>query len=346
MKINFNQKVFVSIIFAIFIIQFKFPALGGGTVVGNGGDPIFEFMEAARFSMIETLKILVRDSEEQKSFCQHTSLTSEQSLFCQDYFLKITPEILRLNQGSNKTVFVLRDQRLEVIGPDGKPMVAAARTLLGPVGPIELHRDSVKTLRPTQVLFLLTHEFQHKSHYNGIYVNDNDPIGPFARGRDLLDAASKSLVSLARRKGKVGTQFGMSDIFDCLVNIRNSKFLARIVTSRLFKSEDLMSYETSSGKNPYDGSISLPETNNDSLLLRFNIHEPNNCGEADSRRKTFLQIIRSQTDKVGVIHEAILAHAELPINPMCPGSDPQLVITWEAVSFSCQYYGSSSRTDN
>ncbi len=90
--------------------------------------------------------------------------------------------------------------------------MVAAKTTLGPEGAIEFHRDFVKTMLPTQVLFLITHEFQHKINFEEKPVTDNDPIGPFVLGRDLIDAASESIVALARRNGKVGTQFGIRDI--------------------------------------------------------------------------------------------------------------------------------------
>ena len=119
---------------------------GGGTVVGDGGDPIFEFLEATRFSMIESIKILINDPAERKVFCQQKTLNLQQKKFCSDYFLSIASEVLRLNQGLEKTLFVLREKSLEVIGPDGKPMMVAARTDLGSNGPIEFHRDSIKTI--------------------------------------------------------------------------------------------------------------------------------------------------------------------------------------------------------
>ncbi len=191
--------IFLFLLF-IFIKPYVF---AGGTVVGNGGDPVFEFLETARFSMIESIKYLISKAEEQTQFCEKKSLNTDQIEFCRKYFVTLAPEILRLSQGKDKTFFVLREDHLKVIGPDGKPMIVAARTNLGPLGPIEFHRDSVKTLLPTQVLFLMIHEFQHKSNFDGIAITDNDPIGPFTHGRDLIDAASESLVALARRNGKV-----------------------------------------------------------------------------------------------------------------------------------------------
>lgn len=97
-----------------------------GTVVGNGGDPIFEFFEASRASLIESLKVVLYDPKERDSFCQLEALSSAQSAFCRDFFLAVIPQILQLSQGPNRTLFVLRENPLTVIGPDQKPMIVAA----------------------------------------------------------------------------------------------------------------------------------------------------------------------------------------------------------------------------
>ncbi|MBC7457872.1 MAG: hypothetical protein H7235_06310 [Bdellovibrionaceae bacterium] len=334
--------------FYVFLLLFIFKphAFAGGTVVGNGGDPVFEFLEAARFSMIESLKVLVNDPNEQAHFCEKNSLSPEQTNFCRQYFLTMVSDILKMNQGKDKTLFVLREEPLKVVGPDGKPMMVAARTDLGPNGPIEFHRDSVKTLLPTQVLFLITHEFQHKSYFNGSFITDNDPIGPFVIGRDLIDSAAESIVALARRNGKVGTQFGIRDIFDCIANTGVSQLGARISSSRLFQNSDLMTYNTSFSKNPTDGSIFLPETNDSSLILRFDISEPNNCGDPNLLRNTKVQIIRSIRFVDGSIQENIISEKRMASNPMCPNTDPKIEISSDLVSFSCRYFGSQGTTSN
>ena len=64
------------------------------------------------------------------------------------------------------------------------------------------------------MLFLITHEFQHKANFAGKAVTDNEKIGPFATGRDLLDPVATAVVLVARKKGKVESQFGIRDIFD------------------------------------------------------------------------------------------------------------------------------------
>ncbi|OFZ10759.1 MAG: hypothetical protein A2Z20_00755 [Bdellovibrionales bacterium RBG_16_40_8] len=341
-KFRFNMALLI----CAFVSLLSARALASGTVVGNGGDPVFEFMEAARTSMIETIKVIINDPSESAHFCENPKLNADQIKFCRDFFIAIAPDILRLSQGLTKTFFVLRDQPLFVEGPDGIPMVVAARTELGPMGPIELHRESVKTLLPTQVLFLMTHEFQHKADFFGRIITDNEMIAPFATGRDLIDTVAAAVVVVARKKGKVGSQFGIRDIFDCRAFANQSQFGARLSSSRLFQAEDLMSYETSIGKNPTDGSIFLPETIDSSLLLRFVINEPNNCGDPSPKRKSIIQIVRSVKLVNGSQDETVVADQELTENPMCPGSSRQIEISKDEVRFVCNYFGSEGTTSS
>lgn len=321
-------------------------ATASGTVVGNGGDPIFDFMEAARASMIETIKLLLLESTERETFCTDTKLMPEQTEFCRQVFTAVAPEILRISQGMDRTRFVLRDEPLLVIGADGKPMAVAARTALGASGPIELHRESVKTLLPTQALFLLTHEFQHKAAYHGHFIDDNTPIGPFASGRDLLDAVASAVVNVARRWGKIGSQFGIRDVFECQVISGTTGFGARISSSRIFQTPDLMSYKTSVGKNPLDGTVYLPETSTTSLELRFEITEPNNCGEPSSARKMIFEIVRATRLQDGSRSDSVIKREESFQNPMCPGADSAFEIAADSVKFACRYYGSEGTTSS
>lgn len=175
-------------------------------------------------------------------------------------------------------------------------------------------------------------------------MKDNDPIGPFSNGRELIDYASKYLVSVSRRKGKIGSQFGIRDIFDCVATTGSTQLGARISSSRLFQTEDLMSYETSFGKNSMDGTIYLPETINNSIVLKFSITEPNNCGDQNQSRKTSVQIVRRSKLSDGSTQDAVLSELESSSNPMCPNDNSKLEIAWQHINFNCQYFGSEGTT--
>ncbi len=161
-----------------------------------------------------------------------------------------------------------------------------------------------------------------------------------------MDAAASSVVGLARKKGQIGSQFGIRDIFDCRVTANGAHFGARLSSSRFFLADDLMSYETSVGKNPTDGSVYLPESANSSLLLKVSITEPNNCGDPHPLRKTLVQMVRATKLPDGSTQETVLTAYESADNPICPGSNNRLEIFANRVKFSCQYFGSEGTTSS
>ena len=155
---------------------------------------------------------------------------------------------------------------------------------------------------------------------------------------------SKYLVKLAVRKGEVGTQFGIRDIFDCEVLTGSGKFGATVSSNRLYLSKDLNSYESSLGKDPTDSTIYVPETNSSKIVLRVVIAEPNNCSKPDSSRKTSLQIVRFATQRDQPTSSEVLSETNLNENPMCTNSNPNFEISWEHIRFSCMYFGSQGTT--
>ncbi len=331
--------------FYIIISLYSISSAASGTVIGNGGDPIFEFLNAARSSMVETIRSVVFKKEELDKFCSSDKIEMEKQRFCRHFFEIVGPQIIELNRGQDRTKFALKEEALYVEGPDGKPMAVAARTQLGPLGVVEFHRGSVKTMIPTQVLFLISHESQHKVEFEGKSISDNQEIGPFADGRELLDTVASALTEVAKKKGFIGSQFGIQDIFDCSVEADDSSFGARIPSARRFSSDDLMSYETSMGKNPTDGTVFLPETSGSKLLLRMMISEPNNCGGAHVDRFNQVQIVRSISTDEG-FEEEVLAERMFFENPMCPQAKHDFGISYEQVSFSCNYFGSTGTTSS
>ncbi|WP_413576089.1 hypothetical protein ACLVWU_17025 [Bdellovibrio sp. HCB290] len=341
-----NQRLdLIKCAIAVVFILLGPQANASGTVVGNGGDPIFEFLRAARESMNATMKFVLNEPEERSKFCESTRLNAEQISYCQNFFMEVAPQILRLSLGQKATEFVLREEPLYVKGPDGKAMTVAARTMLGPDGVIEFHRDSVRTMAPVQVLFLIAHEFEHKALLNGKPVSDNEAIGPFSSGRELLDAVASGLVSVAKRKGKIGSQFGIRDLFECEASNGNAQFGAQILGARLFQKEDLMSYETSIGNNPMDGSIYFQEDFKSVLRLKLVIAEPNNCGEATPDRKSTMQIIRSVDVGSGQRDESVVAEMVVYDNPVC-NKKARLSISFNQIRFSCKYFASEGTTSS
>lgn len=339
-----KQVLKLSFLIAV-ILQIIVPnANASGTVVGNGGDPIFEFLRATRESMNATIKFVLNQPEEKEKFCKSDRLSEEQVRFCRDFFFKVGQQILILSSGAKPTEFVLREEPLYVEGPDGKAMAVAARTGLGPEGAIEFHRESLRTMAPIQVLFLITHEFEHKTLVDGRSVTDNEKIGPFPSGRSLLDAVATSLVSVAKRKGKIGSQFGIRDLFSCVASNGTGNFGAQIAGSRLFQNENLMTYETSVGSNPMEGSIFFQEDFNTVLRLKFVITEPSNCSEDYNGRKTVVEIIRSRATNGGH-DESVVSTVLFADNPIC-NSNKVMIVSYGQVQFSCKYFASEGTTSS
>ncbi|MNS61526.1 hypothetical protein D3C72_945560 [compost metagenome] len=340
----------VKLILLFFIGLVCFHAGASGTVVRNGGDPLFHFLEATRSAMIETLNIIKLDPSEKDGFCRLKNLNDQQSSFCRDFVLQIAEQLLRLNQQNDKTKFVLKENPLIVSGPDGRPMSVAARTELGASGVIEFHRDSIKLMAPAQILFLITHEFQHKVSFQNRFVTDNEVIGPFASGRELLDSVAVALVEVAKRRGKIGAQYELRDTFDCQIYDGAGRSGSIVSSPRMFLNDALSSYQTSMGRTPLDGGPYVPEYSGARLIFRMQISESGNCSEQNfyaSRRKTELAIVRVHApDGDGRVQpEEVLANQVLEgFNPICDKERKPFGLSHDGVQFTCNYYGSSGRT--
>lgn len=328
--------------FIFCITLFPFSLLASGTSIGNGGDPLFEFLEASRRGLTDTLFILQTDSVEKDIFCRNPGLKEEQVSFCKKFFYAVEDQIHSLNSLKKKTPFTLSHEPLFVIGPDGEKMVVAAKTASGPQGAIEFNRDAIKTMIPTQVLFLIAHEFQHKVSFQNQFIGDNDPIGPFASGRELLDQVAFAIVETARRKGKVGLHFGMSDIYECRVEGLSQPIGSFITAPRTFFDESLNAYQSGFGLRPLDGTIYLDESMNSKIKLRFQVSEPHGCLSSKGGRVSQFQVVRSVMSEDGSFTETVLANQQWNGNPTCAGENPRFEISWERLSFTCTYRGSQS----
>jgi hypothetical protein len=336
------------------IIYFSFIASSfahaSGTVVKNGGDPLFHFLEATRSSFVETLNTIRSQASERDKFCSLKGLSVEQSVFCRSFLVNVVDQLIGLNTQNGKIKFVLRESPLVVTGPDGKPMSVAARTELGPQGVVEFHRDAIKLMAPTQILFLLAHEFQHKVNYHGKFVTDDEVIGSFASGRDLLDTVARAIVEVAKRRGHIGSQYELRDTFDCQSFDGAGRSGSIVSSPRLFLDESLSSYETSMGRTPLDGGPYVPEYGGARLIFRVKIFESGNCSEESyftSRRRTDLHIVRTYTlDNQGNSRPEEILHSQTleGFNPICDKERKPFSLSYGGITFTCNYYGTSGRT--
>lgn len=333
----FNHKWILSILL--------FPVLSSaGTVVGNGGEPVLQFLEATRFALIETLKDIHFDPKINAEFCaDQPQLTSQQQIFCRTYFLDILEQILILNNEPKKVLFVLREEILLVVGPDGKPMPVSARTELGELGPIEFHLDSIKLMAPKVLLQLMSHEFQHKILYLGSSPTDNAPLGPFQNGRQLIDSVADSIVKVAIKKGRVRTQFSLTDLFDC--SIRSGvTFYILAPTGRRFLDSSLTNYDLSLSKHPLEAKVAISDTlgSGSRIVYQLEVFDRNHCADlADLKlRSSTIRLLRvfDDPDKASVLlSEQVLEG----MNPICEKTPPSLAADYQSIHFECRYYGSA-----
>lgn len=315
-----------------------------GTVVGNGGEPVLHFLEATRFALTETLKDIHLDPKINADFCSdEPQLSSQQQQFCRSYLLDILDQMLSLNTEPKKVPFVLREDPLLVIGPDGKPMPVSARTDLGDAGPIEFHLDSIKLMAPKVLLQLISHEFQHKTTYMSKSPTDNDPLGPFQFGRQLIDSVADALVKVAIKKGRVGTEFVLRDSFDCKIRSGASQFGLRAATNRWFLDSTLVNYKLSFSKLPSDPLIYVAESINSKIVYQLEVADSNHCAELENIK------LRSSTIRLWRVFDdpnaaSVLLSEQIieGMNPMCEKTPPSFVADYQSIHFDCRYYGSSA----
>lgn len=317
-----------------------------GTVIGNGGDPIFYFLRSTRHALIQTIRDYYRDPEIKEKFCKNEILTEEQVAYCNEYTLEVLEKILTLNLGENQVPFVLRQEPLLVEGPEGEPMPVAARTISGPEGSIEFHRPSIYTMAPDQVLFLITHEFQHKVLWQERYLDDFSPVGPFHSGRDLLDSVGLALAQYAKKRGRIGSQYGLRDSFRCHIQNASGNFGVRASSPRRFFSNTLMSYQTSLGKNPTDASIYIPETSTTDLVFQLLINEPANCSEdTELSRDRYTELLLIRTDRdLDTSPETAASEMLEGFNPICEQDSSELEIHYRDIVISCSFSGTEGTT--
>ncbi len=320
-------------------------ANASGTSIGNGGDPIFYFLESTRYSMRQTIEYLKNDHYNSNDICAYVEgLTALQRSDCEKFALQALSQIAELNSPQAPIAFVLRENSLIVEGPDGLPMPVAARTSLGKEGVIEFHRSSIEFLSPAIMLSLMIHEFGHKIQFNGAYIQDNLAVMNFPRGRNLLDAFGKAISYWAANKGYIGSNFTLRDLFDCEINSSAGKFRVRVSSPRRFKGHNYERYEITMGEVPSDPRIEVPELSGDALLLRLRIAESQSCLAANSERKSYLEVIRLIANSSNI--ELVAKKEFLGFNPICDQSKHSLSIEAGGFRFSCLYVGSEGVTIN
>jgi hypothetical protein len=313
----------------------------GGTSVGGGGDPIYYYLEVTRRKLNDVLGKFHQTPEAVTEACAAPGLRPGAQEFCRQFITATLDQFAALNRGDAHTKFILTSDPLLVEGPDGHLIEVVARTPYGARGEIEFNRPLLSRLGPQQVLQLLTHEFGHKVTYNDQIVRDNDPIGPYATGREFLDELGSAFVFTAVKNGMIGRQFGVMDTFSCMV-YGNGEYPSQHAYTRyrIFKGDSLKSYEAGFGVTGEraDPVLLLPDGE---LSLRFMIHDEDSCAEtreAITRRRTEYAVVKTTVDPRGRPEEEILASREIAgFNPLCFAESEGQFIEWDRFRFICSY---------
>lgn len=315
----------------------------GSTGVGNGGDIVSSYLEKTRYTLRQTIEVVTKDTP---GLCESLiHLTVLQKKECKAFILETVNQYLALNSGDQRTQFLIRSEPLEVLGPDGKLRQVSARTPLGAEGPIEFHLDSIKNYSPAQTLALLGHEFGHKVLFRSRYIEDNLPTESFLSGRELLDSVGQALANFASTSGFVGKYYGISDQFDCRVQVRPDLPPSRIMglTPRsFFEQNSFDRFESTIGTLPNDLYVEAGETWDTQIFLRATFHEEKGCKASGTQgRWTRLELVRTYENHGGATPEDEILVSDFRDlwNPLCEENRLPFKIDYGQFKFTCQYLG-------
>ena len=118
-----------------------------------------------------------------------SSLTPAQISYCRSFITTNAGKLLAIIQQNPPIAMNISLDPLQVIFPNGQLQSVDAMTPFGPSGDIKISAQSIQLLSGPELNLVVAHEFSHKIYVSAIsgYVTDNDPIGPYTVGRDLLD---------------------------------------------------------------------------------------------------------------------------------------------------------------
>ncbi len=339
------------------------------TGVGNGGDVIGTYLDETRYKLIETIGAFVADAQANKDhLCdKQIRLAALQKRDCAFFVARIAQGVLDLNIHENRTPFVLSMEDVMVVDEEGGPKRVAAKTLAGPEGEITFDYEMISSRNPMLMFALLFHEFGHKARFDHQvgdetreFVTDYGPVLSFAKGNELLDAASLSLADWAAEKNLIGNGFSIQDLFQCQSVIRVGD---QNVSGGSFRSYDIRKFtgnappperfhKYSMGIGPgHQMQFGLPGDNNTELVYRLEIEESANCEEnvPNGSGKSIVALFNVVKDpKTGnVLSTTLLDQKMFDTNPAC-ADDPKTLtpfsVTHGDVTLSCQYVGSFANT--
>jgi hypothetical protein len=304
------------------------------TKVGNGGDVIDRYLANTRNTLGMVLTDSISNSKTKKLCAQIERLTDEEKEFCSEKLSEVFIDLRNTVMRVPPTPLRLSPKRLTVLTSGGIERPVLALTECGTGGDITFDYFAIKDMAPSQMFFLMAHEFLHKVPFEGQpCLQDSDTPGPFKEvegGRRLIDAMAESLMRSGIDSGRIGKNFRIVDTFFCDISESKSgmKFPSHASANRIFLTGgDLGTYVAGVGIVPGNSECSLIENfGRSKVTFRFRVNESNNCADptASDKRNTEWELVREFVrNETGQPSEPeILARASFPgVNPLC-GWDP------------------------
>lgn len=173
----------------------------------GGGDPLLGVLHDSQTQIGKSARLILSGvdtaalcSARQCQFPNENSqcflldgLSSDQRSYCAAVIQASAEHLQSFSTRSLADSFSLTDEAISVADAQGGSVAVTAKTMLGSPSPIVLHRARLNLLSGNQIIALLAHEVGHQYLYLGNIVSDNNPVGPFASGRQLLDVVGAAL---------------------------------------------------------------------------------------------------------------------------------------------------------
>jgi hypothetical protein len=166
----------------------------------------------------------------------------------------------------------------------------------------------------------------------GSSPTDNDPLGPFQFGRQLIDSVAEAIVNVAIKKGRVGSEFVLRDSFTCEIRSGSSQFGLRAATNRWFLDSTLVNYKLSVSKLPSDPMIYVAETLNSKIVYQLEVTDANHCADLANHK------LRSSTVRLWRVFDdpnmtSVLLSEQVieGMNPICEKNPPSFVADYQSI---------------
>lgn len=337
------------------------PTAHASSGVYNGGDTVDAFLEATRTSpLLNTISDIANDKRRNTlpPLCNINDLaflSETEKQFCHQFILDSIDALRNMNSGLTPVEFKIQTEPLLVPDKDGVLRPVKAATLLDSTSPILFHYDSIKNMVPKDLLALLIHEFGHKVTTSAnSHVSDNDPIGPFANGRRLLDSIGIAFSSYAVSKNRVGEVYGLADYFSCKIYQGDYMHPSMPVSLRYFPQKgNYDSFESGVGIFPTDLSQCYIENlKRERIALNFRIHEEFGCAQNqdESRRYTYAELMWYPAPGSHEQPKRLTAGLNANWNPLClqkPSEAPvelSTMVNGQTIRFEIRYERSMGTT--